>query len=462
MTLNPNPDKIEVTKHKALTIPRKDAANMKHNNPMKFIATGDLFMTRRLPKEGYEGFEEIRDCIMEHDVKFNNLEMTFHDQEGTPASVSGGTWAMMESKALDDVLRFGFNLFTTANNHSGDYGEGGVLATMKHLKDRDMVFSGTGSNLAEAAKACYLETRKARVALISVSASFSESSRAGGQSIEHAGRPGLNPLRSRTIYHLDPEHYAMIQELAKITGVNDSQEYSIACGYSNPFPEGVLPFGKAGDFALDDHNWKETVPNAKDMERVKLEIEEARRQADVVLVSFHSHEARGKDQSIPAMFLETFSRACIDAGADVILGHGPHELRGIELYKGGVIFYSLGNFLFETETISLQPYDAYDNRGMAQTTKVGEYMDNRSKNGTVGYGVLPNIWRSVMAGWTMEDGKVTQIQLYPIDLGMTRKRSQKGTPVMGSEDVLHYLQTLCDPYGTKIRIENGVGYIDLK
>ena len=67
-----------------------------------------------------------------------------------------------------------------------------------------------------------------------------------------------------------------------------------------------------------------------------------------------------------------------------------------------------------------------------------------------------------MAGWTMKDGKVTQVQLYPISLGMKEKRSQKGVPKMtGDEEVLRYLQQLSDPYGTKIRIENGVGYIDL-
>lgn len=92
---------------------------------LRVIATGDMFITRRIPREGYEGFEQVRDCIMGHDVKFSNLEMTFHRQEGYPAAVSGGTWAMMAPEALDDVQRFGFNLYNTANNHSGDYGQEG-------------------------------------------------------------------------------------------------------------------------------------------------------------------------------------------------------------------------------------------------------------------------------------------------------------------------------------------------
>lgn len=40
-----------------------------------FIATGDAFITRRFPEGGYEGFEAVRDCIMQHDVKFSKLEI---------------------------------------------------------------------------------------------------------------------------------------------------------------------------------------------------------------------------------------------------------------------------------------------------------------------------------------------------------------------------------------------------
>ena len=426
-----------------------------------FIATGDAFITRRFPEGGYEGFEAVRDCIMQHDVKFSNLEMTFHDHEGYPAAFSGGTWAMADPRTLDDMKSFGFNLYNTANNHSHDYSHGGVLATIEHLRERDMIFAGTGKNLGDASRPCYLETKKARVAMIGVTSSFHESGMAGGQSADMCGRPGLNPLRFETVYHVTQEYYDQVAGLAALTKVNASMENSVKNGYKNPPPEGTFLFGKY-KFKLDEKNWIESIPNQEDMKRITDEIAEARKQADVVFVSFHGHETDGEDTTVPAMFLETFSRACIDAGAHAVIGHGPHELRGIEIYKGGLILYSLGNFLFETETVSLQPYDAYINRKMPLDTKVGSYMDNRSKNGTVGYGVLENIWRAVMAAWDMEDGKITQVQLYPITLGLHDKRPHKGLPRMsGSEETLRYLQQLSEPYGTKIRIENGVGYIDL-
>ena len=83
-----------------------------------YIATGDSFITRRIPQKGYEGYQQVEDLIKTHDVAFNNLEMTFHDREGIPSAVSGGTWAMADPRILDDIKRMGFNLFNTANNHS--------------------------------------------------------------------------------------------------------------------------------------------------------------------------------------------------------------------------------------------------------------------------------------------------------------------------------------------------------
>lgn len=49
-----------------------------------FIAAGDAFAIKRLPKGGYEGFDEVQACVKAHDVAFLNLESTFHDREGIP------------------------------------------------------------------------------------------------------------------------------------------------------------------------------------------------------------------------------------------------------------------------------------------------------------------------------------------------------------------------------------------
>ena len=426
-----------------------------------FIAAGDAFVTRRLPKGGYEGFGPLKELIEAHDVKFLNLESTFHDNECSPAAESGGTWAMSDPRTLDDMKEYGFNLFNTANNHSGDFGIEGVLATARNLKQRDMIFSGTGKDLGEASKPCYLEVKGTRVALVSCCSSMSNSFRAGAQTGDMRGRPGLNPMRYTKIYHMDPEHFEMAKKVASASGINAAQEKSVRNGYSLPPKEGTLSMA-GNSFVLDDHCWVESIPNKQDLKRITEEIAEAKQQADVVLVSIHSHVLDGADNTQPALFLETFSKACIDAGASVIIGHGPHELQPIEKYKDGLILYSIGNFIFQTETVEFQPWDAYANKNMPLDTKVGAYMSARSANGTKGYCVQWPIWNAVLPSWTMEDGKITELKLYPIDLGMELPRSQKGVPVLnGSKETLRYLQDMCKPFGTEMDIQDGVGIVRL-
>lgn len=426
------------------------------------IATGDVFITRRIPTHGYEGYEKLTSLIKSHEMAFTNLEMTFHDKEGYPAAVSGGTWAMTDPDRLDDIKSMGFNVFNTANNHSCDYSHGGLLATIKHLKERGMLFCGTGANLGDASKPCYFEADGQRIATIGVCSSFNISASAGGQTGDLPGRPGLNPLRFRKRYHLDPEHFAQVKDLAAVTEINAAAERSIRNGYRNPPPEGTFNLGDIS-FILDDRCWVESLADERDVKRIEKDIYEASLVSDLVQVSLHAHECDGPDTTIPAQFIESFCRRCIDAGAKVVIGHGPHEVRGVELYHDGIIFYSLGNFIFETETVEYQPYDAYAGKGMPSDTKVGSYMLKRTKNRTAGYMVLPEIWEAVMASWIVEDGRITEAKLYPIELGMGKPWAQLGVPrLSGDEKVLERIATLSSRYGTAFDIHDGVARIRLE
>lgn len=96
------------------------------------------------------------------------------------------------------------------------------------------------------------------------------------------------------------------------------------------------------------------VPNVNDLAAARKYVEDAVKTADIVVVSFHGG-AEGTDaQRVPnrtEMFgseqrgnLPLFARTVIDAGADLVLGHGPHVLRGMEIYKDRLVAYSMGNF----------------------------------------------------------------------------------------------------------------------
>jgi len=81
-----------------------------------------------------------------------------------------------------------------------------------------------------------------------------------------------------------------------------------------------------------------------DMQNVLAKVREARNQADVVVVSYHWGE---EYQAEPTARQKALGHATIDAGADIILGHHPHVMSGLEQYGNGLIVYSMGNFVFD-------------------------------------------------------------------------------------------------------------------
>jgi len=100
---------------------------------------------------------------------------------------------------------------------------------------------------------------------------------------------------------------------------------------------------------LDIHN------SMQDLEAVKTLLAEAKAHADIAIVSVHAGaEGTGAmhvNNQAEIFFGENrgnsvlFARTAIDSGADLVLGHGPHVPRAMELYKGKLIAYSLGNFM---------------------------------------------------------------------------------------------------------------------
>ena len=88
--------------------------------------------------------------------------------------------------------------------------------------------------------------------------------------------------------------------------------------------------------------------------------------ADYVIVNSHSHEP-GNDSVVPPEWLRVFVKKCLDAGGTTFVVHGPHQVRGIEVYKGKPIFYSLGNFVFQNETIDPMPADHYEQFDLPDT-----------------------------------------------------------------------------------------------
>ncbi|MDH3673442.1 MAG: CapA family protein [Gammaproteobacteria bacterium] len=156
-------------------------------------------------------------------------------------------------------------------------------------------------------------------------------------------------------------------------------------------------------------------------DHIRADVAATREQADVVVVSFHwGREATTELRDYQSIL----AHAAIDSGATVVLGHHPHILQGIEHYKDGIIFYSLGNFVF------------------------GSY----SRKAT----------RSIIALLNLQGAKVSEVRLIPVNVDNIELVFQPRLLVgEQANEVIAELKRLSKPLSTAIMAVNGVGLVQL-
>jgi len=422
---------------------------------LNILGVGDIFVAKRLPEKRYSGFDEIKDLICSHDACFANLETTVHDNEGYPSAFPGGGYAMANPAVLSDLKEFGFNVLNIANNHALDYCHKGLEATIRNLKEAGITYVGAGRNLAEASLPKYVDCREGRVAFIGITSSYHDTDAAGPQGGIVSGRPGINPLRRIEYYEVTEENYQALSKVAEETGMNDGYKWAISNGYrseSDGLSLRELKFVKGECNRMVNH------PLPADMERVTNAIQEAKIQADCVVVSFHSHQMNGSADK-PAGFIVEFCHACIDAGANVVFGHGSHELRGLEIYKNAPIFYGLNEFILHNEMQEALPFEFYErvHQEPSKYDYVGLGMNLRSKGGTRGLSADHKAWEAVAASVSLANRQVNEIRVYPVSLGFEKGRSQRGWPVIDKTGrILEYFCKLSNEnYGTQFELKDG-------
>jgi poly-gamma-glutamate synthesis protein (capsule biosynthesis protein) len=424
--------------------------------------TGDSIITRRLSVYQEPAFLKMIELIRGADVAFTNLEVLFHDYETYAMSASGGTYMRADPALAKELAWAGFDLVSRANNHTGDYAPEAMRLTSKYVGEAGLVEAGTGETLAEAREPRFLETATARVALISCASTFPDHSRAGESRGGIPGRPGLNPLRYSTTYVTTPEGIAALQA-ALATAGHGGRGGGRGGGARGGGPaQSVNVFGTR--VVAGDTPDVRTTPHAEDMAAIAAAVKSAARLADYTIVTIHAHEG-DRNRLLPAQFLVTFAREMIDAGADVFVGHGPHVLRGIEIYKGKPILYSLGDFIFQNETLLRLPAENYASYDLGPDAHVGDFNDRRYSGDTRGFPADPLIWEAVIAMPVFRGETVTELSLHPITLGFGKPPSQRGRPLLADaalgKKILDDLVRLSSPMGTTIEIRDGVGYVQL-
>lgn len=429
---------------------------------MKFTAVGDAIIGRRIQAD-FAGYDELSPYIEAGDARFFNLETTLNREGTCPASeFSGGTYLRTTPHVLDDLKKFGFNLTTFNNNHAMDFSYEGLYQTLDALEESGLVHAGVGNNMGEAAAPRYLDTPNGRVALISVNTSFAPSMMAGTQSERVPGRAGINGVRECSHLQVTKEELAFIRDLAARTNINAQSDISRREGYLPPLADGEAKLGTLSFIAGDESKYV-TAPHKADVARIEKAIFEAKLQADYIMVSIHSHQVGGDAKENPSELLVGLAHTCIDAGANAVVGHGPHLLRPIEVYKNAPIFYSLGDFILQLYNIEVAPADFFEKQNLPHTATVHELLAVRSKNFTRGLMTDKRMFLSVIPIWEADAaGKLTSLCLVPIELAMEGHKSEIGLPRLAKpEAVLDYLGAMSAPFGVTLTARED-GLIDCK
>lgn len=314
--------------------------------------------------------------------------------------------------------------------------------------------------MQDATKPTYLEVRckdgVKKVSMISLTTTFIDAARAGNANSYFPGRPGINPLRHKDIYYVTEDELEILKTIAKKTCINGERDNARKIGSLPPEEKGTFNFGGLF-FKKSETEGKNTICNEQDLKRILDSIEEAKNNADYVIVAAHSHQIKHEKYTEPDYFFEEFCHKCIDAGASCIIGGGTHQLKPIEIYKKKPIFYSLGNFIFQLEFVEKLPSDFWEKYNFSKDLSINEAKNLKSKNGTVGLEMDFNNYLSVIPLIEFDENEVKSLYLKPIELGFEKKGIYKGLPCIATKEkcifIKDYLQEISEKYGTKFNIE---------
>ncbi|RWQ87268.1 MAG: CapA family protein [Mesorhizobium sp.] len=422
-------------------------------------AVGDLLYARPVTKGYHPGLADVLRIFNGADVTFGNLETNILDvqSKGCPQAEYGGAYCISAPELGPDLKTMGFNMVSRANNHTLDWGVEGMRETTRALDANGIVHAGVGETLGQAGAARFLETPRGRVGMISFATTFSPMARACDPAGVAPGRPGLNTLRLTKSIIVPREKFELLRELRdELPGDKPiNRDLSrILLG------ETLYKAGKKAGYSFE--------ANSRDVADILRNIRRGKQFSDFCIATNHGHEPEEWSQD-PPDYEQSFARQVIDAGADAYIVHGPHILRGIEIYKGRAIFYSLGNFFCQDirTPVGADMFDAYG-KDPRFDTDAEVTVDEIAKGyptveGLVGPQSGVEFYESIVAVSRFEDNQLTHLSLYPIELRRSERFANRGVPRVAptpqATAILERLQKLSEPYGTKIGIENGVGLI---
>jgi poly-gamma-glutamate capsule biosynthesis protein CapA/YwtB (metallophosphatase superfamily) len=265
---------------------------------LKMMLVGDLILDEPDPDTF---FEPARSTLQQADVLVGHVEVP-HTRRGRE-STSDVPAPSSDPDNLAALKHAGFHVTTLAGNHISDAGPYGIEDTIATLRQLEIATTGAGMNLTQAHEPAIVAREGVRVGILSYNCVGPKDSWAG------ENKAGCAYVQVITHYELD---------------------------HASPGgPPRVYTFAE---------------PESTDA--MLADIENLRREVNVLIVALH--KGIGHTPATLAMYERPLAKAAVDAGADIVVGHHAHILRGVEMYKGRPIYHGLGNFVTVTRALNLE------------------------------------------------------------------------------------------------------------
>lgn len=268
---------------------------------------GDIYLDREGPSNPLRGAG-----LEQADFFFANLEGPLTRADDS-ARVQRGWWSdgfRMKPEVGADLQQF--SALSIANNHALDYGAAAYVETLEALERLGVPFAGGGRNEADARAPAYVESNGLRVAFLAYTCLYQNGWSATGD------RPGMATIQIHTSYQPPPRVFEQ---------------------------PGSPPIVR-------------TFADATASAQLRGEVQAARTEADIVLVSIHW----GVSKSGSVLeYQRELAGLCIAAGADVVFGAHGHILQELEIIDDKPVLYSLGNFVVDKDFLWLDDATAVVN-----------------------------------------------------------------------------------------------------
>src|SRR5262245_57000471 len=266
----------------------------------KLILTGDVNLMK--VADPTVPFARVAEELHKADVVFSNLECCLYAR---PADHSHSNEGFFADPAVGGAAlkRAGIHAVGIANNVH--YGEAAITASIAHLDEIGILHAGAGANLGAARAPAIIKRNGVRFGF----------------------------LQRSSVYW--PTNHEARKESAGIAVIRGHTAYHVPVGRLRP---DLPPFNRPG-VPPEIITWAD----AEYLRAFKEDIAALRPQVDVLVAS--CHWGLGKDV---LQYMTEIAHAAIDAGADVVVGHGPHYSLPVEVYRGKPIFYGVSNLSFHT------------------------------------------------------------------------------------------------------------------